>query len=1178
MRSPRFAPVVFSIGFFALAAQTLLFRDFLAAFEGTELAIGGFFSSWLLWLSLGAACAGWLQHHVNGTSKRFYLVVLLYLPAFVVQHWLLLNARDVLGLAAFEAIGLQHILVFALLANSLVSFLTGFLFSFACDWSREKSVLPVAWVYAIETLGSFTGAVLVTAGLEMSLSPERLFLLSSLVLAGGFTLSSFNRSALWGSGITFALVLIVLGVNLDSQWGQNRKETQWGKLLPKESLHGSFSTPQSEYLYGEYHDEFLVMAWGSVGESLPNEEHSGEVLALSLAQNPQARRVLIIGQGGLALSRLLSRLPQVERITWCHFDPEFVPKVLKVLPARYRKDCSRIEAPVQDIASFIKSASGVYDLVLLNIPDPTTLVLNRFLTHEFLAEVNTILAENAVLGLRISGGANYLGPEYSYIGASALSTLHAVFPEVVMKPGDETWLLASRGSQLSSSPGELKERFAAIPGAASLYPPEGLLSLYLPGRVAFQTQKYREVMDITGRDNLMNSEARPLGLLYGLLLLIRTTGLALIHGIQVFSNNGLLILLTGLLLYGLLRITYVFREERKDSPAGWSSFFDSDVLIFTSGLAGISLNILLLFRYQSQFGSVFLEIGLISGVFMLGIFAGSEGLRLWLRKAGDENSILLPACLLAHLILLMGMFHFTTVTSKWVYGVFFFMGGIFTGIYVPIASWRAERRGFSPALSGAWLEGFDNLGGCLGGLFTGVLLIPVLGQNLVLLFLSGMMGVQLIPALLFQRITGGTVLLSTFDRRVRTTGYWLFGLGALSLFSSNAVQMSGQVEYGHLFENTAHELAGRETELIPLTKETQEGKLIHYFSCRKKESSEEHFILDSRDLGSSASGYGGPLHLAIRVDSKGTLVGFRVIESHETPSYLHSLENWFHTLTGRSLVNDSFTRVDAVTGATLTSRAVIRTLEQSGQTFAYQVLGIVSGPSETPSEQAYVSTGWRDGFVLLVFFMTALWIRRTPRAWMRRIWLVLMVVVCGGWLNLQFSSQQVFSLLSLQFPVVAFTAAFFLVVLLPVLTLLFGNIYCGHLCPFGALQELIGDLRPASMATDPSKRLFRYGRLVKYGLLFICVLAFSLSRDDSILVVDPLITFFGHSIETAAFTIALVVLVSSFFYKRFWCRNLCPAGAFLSLLNGVQLFKRWLPRTEPARCDLGVRRTGELDC
>ncbi len=1178
MRSPCFTPVVFSIGFFALAAQTLLFRDFLAAFEGTELAIGVFFSSWLIWLSLGAASAGWLRRRGNSQRGGVYLIVLLYIPAFLVQRGLLLNARDVLGLEAFEAIGLQHLLVFSLFANSFVSFMTGFLFSLACEWSQESFALPVAWVYAFETLGSFVGAILVTLGLQMGLSPERLFLLSSLILAGGLAVSHLSRPASLAGGTAFLLLLVVLGMGLDLEWVHRRQESQWERLLPKESLHGSISTPQSEYLYGEYHDEFLVMSWGSVGESLPNEEHAGEVLALSLAQNPQSRRILIIGQGGLALSRLLSRLPQIERITWCHFDPEFVPKVLAVLPSRYREECRSIEAPHQDVASFLKSAHESYDLVLLNIPDPTTLVLNRFVTKEFLAGLSSVLTMDGVLGLRVSGGANYLGPEYSYIGASALSTLQLVFPKVVVKPGDETWFLASRAGKLSSNPGELRDRFDAISGALNLYPPDGLLSLYLPDRAAFQARKYQEVIESVGSTGLVNTEPRPLGLLYGLLLLLRMTGLTFIHGIHVFNRCGLLILLSAVMLYGLLRLVYVLKGERKGASEHWFSLFDSGVLLFASGLAGISLNILLLCLYQSRFGSLFLEIGLISGLFMLGIFAGSEGLRVWLRKAGCEHSLLLPVCLLNHLILLAVVFHLPMECSKGVFLFLFFSAGVFTGVYVPIASLRAERKGLSPALSGAWLEALDNVGGCVGSLFTGVLFLPVLGQEAVLLFLCGLMGVQVIPVLLSWKGGEGAVLLSTFDRRVRAGGYWFFGLGALCLMSSQAVQISGQADYARLFENTARELAGREAELDPMTKQIPDKGSLHYYSFKVTGSSEEHFILDSRDLGTSATGYGGPLHLAIHVDNKGQLVGFRIIESRETPSYLHSLENWFHSLTGRNLAMEPFREVDAVTGATLTSRAVMRTLAGSGQSFATQVLGIVSKPPDAVPAVSSTFLRIRDGVLLLVLFLVALGMRGMPLIWLRRIWLILMVAVCGSWLNLQFSSQQVFSLLSLRLPGVDLSAAFFLVVLLPVLTLLFGNVYCGYLCPFGAVQELIGDLRPSSIATDPSKRLFRYGRLVKYGLLVLCVFAFSVTRDDSILAVDPLITFFGHRSEAAAFLIAVLVLAASFFYRRFWCRNLCPAGAFLALLSGMRVLRRWLPQTDPSRCDLGVRRVGELDC
>ena len=47
--------LILGLGFFALVAQTLHFRDFLTAFEGNELGVGSFFGSWLLWVGLGAA-------------------------------------------------------------------------------------------------------------------------------------------------------------------------------------------------------------------------------------------------------------------------------------------------------------------------------------------------------------------------------------------------------------------------------------------------------------------------------------------------------------------------------------------------------------------------------------------------------------------------------------------------------------------------------------------------------------------------------------------------------------------------------------------------------------------------------------------------------------------------------------------------------------------------------------------------------------------------------------------------------------------------------------------------------------------------------------------------------------------------------------------------------------------
>jgi hypothetical protein len=161
---------------------------------------------------------------------------------------------------------------------------------------------------------------------------------------------------------------------------------------------------------------------------------------------------------------------------------------------------------------------------------------------------------------------------------------------------------------------------------------------------------------------------------------------------------------------------------------------------------------------------------------------------------------------------------------------------------------------------------------------------------------------------------------------------------------------------------------------------------------------------------------------------------------------------------------------------------------------------------------------------------------------------------------------------------VGLNIAFLMVVVLPCLVLLVGNIYCGYLCPFGALQELVGSLRPRRLVTHPEKGLWRYARGVKYVLLFLVVAVFALTLDTALASSDPLVTVFSGELRAGLLTLVVLILVLSFVYDRFWCRNLCPAGAFLSILNGVQAVKRLAPVGNYKMCMYGVRSLRDLDC
>jgi polyferredoxin len=270
--------------------------------------------------------------------------------------------------------------------------------------------------------------------------------------------------------------------------------------------------------------------------------------------------------------------------------------------------------------------------------------------------------------------------------------------------------------------------------------------------------------------------------------------------------------------------------------------------------------------------------------------------------------------------------------------------------------------------------------------------------------------------------------------------------------------------------------------------------------------------------------------------------------------------------------------VDAVSGATISADAVKRTIEVAARRFAREVLGrdvaAIGAPPAAPLDPGVV--------VLAALLLGAVVLRAFPDPWLRRGWLVLVLVLAGLWRNLSYASPAVLSFVTGEWPAAALTAAFALVVVVPVAVLLLGNVWCGWMCPFGALQELAGEVGRRRWQSDPHRAVWRLGRAVKYALLALLLVAAVLSGRREVLEADPLVTVFGRGAAggwTGGWTLLVVpVVLLSLPFGRFFCRNLCPAGAFLALLNRARLLRRFLPAPRPGRCDLGVRSHHELDC
>ena len=1245
MKQPR-SVLILGLGFFALVAQTLLFRDFLTAFEGSELGVGTFFGSWLLWVGLGAVTGRVASRRLECLTRRFELTVLFYIPAFLLQQYLITQARGLGGVAAYEVYPFGRMFAVSMIANAPVSLVTGLLFTLACRWWERESALPPARVYMLEALGGFLGGIAVTLLLANGVTAESVFWWAALVLVAtsaiGWFASDSSRevaprtadfipqnlthlpplaatidgciandsvdsgrrprlrasvgsprfigceSVTKKSGRSYASggILLVLLVSMPmigasgfcGWWSRWNDRSQWSRLLPPQEFLGSFITPQAKYLYGRRGSQFVVMSAGGVSEALPNTEHASEVIALGLSQHPTAQNVLVVGTDSLGICLRLGELPQLGDVVWLHPDPEYPPALLQVLPPQPRAAARRLQVPGDEVRDHLQSHRGRFDLILLNLPDPTTLVLNRYWTREFFDLVKQGLADGGVVCTRVTGAANFMGDERVLLGSSALKTLESVFRHVALKPGDESWLIASDGASLTTAPAELRDRFARIEGAPRLYPPAGLMSLYAPDRIQFQLKEYHEAAASLDTALLVNRDRRPKSLLFGLLLAWRrSTLLSLASHVPILWAGGIWIVVCPIVIYGLLRLVYLLAPRGGHATPisiTAAAAFDGRVLVFAAGLVGMSQSIVLMFLYQSRFGSLFLDIGLISSLFMFGSFAGSLVSERLVGRQRSERRLLLPAYLLLNLAFLALVMVVPDNAPRVVYAVLFAGCGVFAGLYFPIGAHRLRAAGQNAAPAGASLEMLDHWGGAAGALLSGWLLLPLLGAWLTLGVAALFVGVNLVPLVVRARPGYLPPDADWFDRLVRPTGYTLLGVAASVLAASQIVAAVRAEQEGQRLYEAAVIMTGSD-ELVSGSATCEDGRTLSYWSVLGSASADGSFVFDTESLAGGVSGYGGPVVTALYVSRDGILRDLRIIRSRETPAYVESLPDWLDQLPGHNVFEPAeLEGIDALTGATITSDAVLESLRQAGPRFASAALGLKS-ETAAPAPRHRLD---RQFVCLSVLLGVAVILRYIPRVWVRRGMLLTALVLTGFVWNLQFCSQQVIGILSSSLPGNWLSGSFLLVLVVPITVMLVGNVYCGYVCPFGAFQELVGDLRPKKLDTDPNKKVWRYGRAVKYVLLTLLVVLFGLTRDYGMLSADPLLTVFsplgGH--WALWFSMSLVVL--SFFFRRFWCRNLCPAGAFLALLGGARILRRLIPPTIPGRCDLGVRAAGELDC
>lgn len=155
-------------------------------------------------------------------------------------------------------------------------------------------------------------------------------------------------------------------------------------------------------------------------------------------------------------------------------------------------------------------------------------------------------------------------------------------------------------------------------------------------------------------------------------------------------------------------------------------------------------------------------------------------------------------------------------------------------------------------------------------------------------------------------------------------------------------------------------------------------------------------------------------------------------------------------------------------------------------------------------------------------------------------------------------------------------AALILLAGIILLTLLFGRFYCSTLCPFGILQEVAALLFFTKKRKNKRNSFLTPKHTPNYPLkYFIAAVTLGMLAGGSAVAlryIEPY-TYFG-----SAFTVSMVgliaiglVVILTFFKNRFFCTNICPAGAVLGLISKISLNKIYINKDSCVSCRMCER-------
>ncbi len=658
--------------------QVIFLRLFLSIFYGNEMIAGIFLAVWMSLTGLGAWLGKKRNFEVQRTSVK--IVILLSCSFFAAVAGIMMTLTKSLFVPAGVLISVWQLMLIMVLLLMPVCISSGYAFSSLASVRPLPSALADggAKSYATETAGGIIGGIVITFSVLLFLEPLQILsivlALNIFILAVLFAQIKITRYALLLSALAIPVFFTVyrMDIKLKGLLFKNQEI-----LESRDTPYGSLTITQGGGQVNLFSDMTLEYTGGDV-------EHNEETAHFPGLQHPYPVKVLLVSDGYLGIVPEILKYKSVKEIVHLEPNPWFTRYAEKYFKPKPDKKITTIK---KDPRRFLQSDTTHYDLIIMDIPQPSTIQSNRYYSLEFIQLLKRHSTKGTIVSYSMGGSVNYMSAENIRLYSILYNTFKKVWSNILIVPGNSNYMLAGN-STLSLD-------------YQALYDAKDIKTLYvnpyyLDNRSLIQRSEYIE--STLDKKAPLNRDMAPSALWAQTL-----------NFFSLLNVNWIVLaaFMVVLLLIPLFRLNLVSYS------------------VYVTGFTASSLEMLILFAFQVTFGYLYAAAGLIFAVFMTGLSLGA-----WQQKKYRNR----PLFKIQFLVLL---------SSVTVSGIVMFLPGIRSEfllfpVILAITFVPAYLTGhqFSLALAklpsnrgngAGYLYGVDLLGSALGLLIIPVLCLPVLG-------------------------------------------------------------------------------------------------------------------------------------------------------------------------------------------------------------------------------------------------------------------------------------------------------------------------------------------------------------------------------------------------------------------------------------------------------------------